>query len=283
MKTQILTLLLLFFGVSLSGQEKGQYLPDTVWMKSGESIPCKIASINKAENIITLKYFNRNSVLTYEPVSFDSVQTYVVGPEVNPNPVIVEEESVPPVPDLLKSTKVYLGFGGGYPKNAGLSFTVVLKNDWGGSISAKHTSFDKKDRSGETFGIFGAGSVPGDEFTEYAMCVVREFPSRTSKRIRFGLEGGLSLVYYEKVESYFLTSGWFFGTYYSAVTTDYTTVGLALRAKIEFPVSLGLGLEVALYGNINRYKPHAGFEIYLTLGKVRDRLTPKKNNLRGYY
>ena len=105
--------------------------------------------------------------------------------------------------------------------------------------------------------------------------MVREFPSRTSKRVRFGLEAGPSLVKYERVDSYYLSYGWIFGSYYKAKTTEFTTGGLALRAKIEFPVSLGFGLEIALTGNINPYKPHFGIEFYLTVGKVRDRITPK--------
>jgi hypothetical protein len=282
MKTQIITLFLLLIGISLVGQERGQYLPDTVLMKSGDTIPCKIASIDLISNNITFKYYDEQGVLTFEPMPFDDVKTYVLGTEAQPEEIIPEEKEILPY-DSLKSIKAYLGFGGGYPRNAGLSFTVILKNDWGGSISVKHTSFDKKDQSGKAYGIWGTGSIPGDEYTEYSLCVVREFRSKTSKRVRFGLEGGPSLVYYEKVESYFLSYGWFFGSYYSAVTSDYTTVGLALRTKIEFPVSLGFGLEIALYGNINQYRPHAGFEIYLTVGKVRDRLTPRKNKLRSYY
>jgi len=275
MKTHVLTILFLFAVISVHGQENTVYLPDTIWLKSGESIPCKIASINTDDNLITLKYYSENEMLTYAPMPFDTVQTYVIGHEIDPLPSFVEE-ILPPPYDSLKSIKAYLGFGGGYPRNAGLSFTVILKNDWGGSLSFKFTNFDKVDHSGETGGIFGPGTIPGDEFREYSICVLREFPSKKTKRIRFGLEFGPSLVFYEKVESYHITPAWIFGSYYTSQTSDHTTGGLALRAKLEFPVSQGFGFEMALYGNINTYKPHVGVEFYLTVGKVRDRLVPKK-------
>lgn len=274
MKTLILTLFVLLAGISLYAQDSGEYLPDTVWLNSGEVIPCKISSVDLAENTITLKYYDEYGVLAYAPMAFDLVKTYVVGPDFVPEEII-NEPRVPPPPDKLKSVKAYLGFGGGYPRNGGISFTFILKNDWGGSINFKHTTFDKIDHSGETGGIFGPGMIPGDDFDEFSLCVVREFPSRTSKRVRFGLEAGPSLVYYEEVISSYLTSGWIFGRYYSSNTEEYITGGLALRAKIEFPVSLGFGLEIALYGNINPKRPHAGFELYITVGKVRDRLTPR--------
>lgn len=46
MKTRILTLIILLFGISLQGQDPAHHLPDTVWLKTGEVIPCKISSID---------------------------------------------------------------------------------------------------------------------------------------------------------------------------------------------------------------------------------------------
>jgi hypothetical protein len=207
-------------------------------------------------------------------MSLELVKTYITGTVINPNDTIREKKKIM-LPDSLKYLKAYFGFGFGFPLTGGLSLTVILKNDWGGSLSYKHTSYDKRDKSGKTGGIFGPGFIPGDQITEISLSAVKEFPASVGKRVRFGLEFGPSLVYYSKVENIQIQSAWIFGSYYSAEYTDYTTVGINLRAKLEFPVSRVFGFEVAVYSNINPHKPHAGIEFYLTIGRVRDRLRPK--------
>ena len=261
MKTRILTLIILLFGMSLHGQDPAHYLPDTVWLKSGKLIPCKIASVDSTQNAITIKYYNENGILAFEPIPFDLIRTFVKGPEINLYDAIAEEKK-PLLPDLPKYVKAYLGLGFGVPLSAGLSFTVILKNDWGGSLSCKHTCFDKG---------LGSGAVPGDQFDEFSLCAVREFPSKTTKNVRFGLEAGPSLVLYEKVERTWRASSWFGGTYYKKETSEHTTMGLSLRAKLGIPVARGFGFEIAAYANINMCRSHAGIEFYINLGRVRDK------------
>lgn len=274
MKTQALLIMIILSGISYASFGQWYYLPDTVWLKTGEIIPCKIASINAEENTLTLQYYNEG-VLAYRPEELDNVRTYVIGPKELYNTATDTSIAVEDIPDPLKSTKIYFGFGGGVPKNLGVSFTLILKNDWGASLGIKYVSYDRLDRSGNTGGMFGPGVIPGDELVEYYVCAVREFPSQHTKRVRFGIEAGLALVKYEKVLSSEIRSVWIFGRYYSAKTEEYITGGLTLRGKLEFPVSLALGFELGLYANINPEKPHAGFDLYLTLGKVRDRLSPR--------
>ncbi len=261
MKTRTLTLIILLFGMSLHGQDPAHYLPDTVWLKSGKLIPCKIASVDSTQNAITIKYYNENGILAFEPISFDLIRTFAKGQESNIYYTIAEEKT-PLLPDLPKYVKAYLGLGFGVPLSAGLSFTVILKNDWGGSLSCKHTCFDKG---------LGSGAVPGDQFDEFSLCAVREFPSKTTKNVRFGLEAGPSLVLYEKVERTWRASSWFGGTYYKKETSEHTTMGLSLRAKLGIPVARGFGFEIAAYANINMCRSHAGIEFYINLGRVRDK------------
>jgi hypothetical protein len=260
MKTFIIAFAIIFSGMLIHAQVSTEYIQDTLWLKSGKTIPCKITSIDSVNNQITLKYYYANGILIYETMAFELIEAYSIGSEINPYKIIAEEKK-PLLPDSIKSVKAYFGFGFGFP-SGGLSFTVILKNDWGGSLSYKHTSYDKRDNSGQT--------------SEFSLCVVKEFPVKTTKRVRGGLEAGPSLVKYEKVEQIRLVSGWL-GSYYEKQTSKHTTMGLNLRAKLEFPLTLAFGFEIALYSNINKYKSVIGFEFYLTLGKVRDRIKPRKH------
>ena len=260
MKTILIAFAIVFSGMLIHAQGEPEYSQDTVWLKSGKVIPCKISSGNPGENAFTLKYYDENGILIYEPMPFELVETYVMGKDIK-DPVL---------PDSIKSIKAYLGFGFGFPSNVGIGFTLILKNDFGASISYKHTSFDKQKES--NFG--SASNVPGDQLSVFSLCVIKEFPFPNNKRIRLGLEAGPSLVKYEKVEQIDRYYGWF-GPYYKAQTSDHSSGGLSLRAKLEFPLTLAFGLEVALYSNINKYKSYVGFEFYLTLGKVRGRIKPK--------
>ena len=259
MKTRILTLIILFLGITTHAQDPNNYLPDTVWLKSGVVIPCKIVSSDSTNNVITLKYYNENGIKVFEPITFDLIRTFVKDQEITQYKTI-EEKKIILLPDSLKSVKRYFGLGFGYPWSVGLSFTVVLKNDWGGSLSYKHTSFDV----GGWFNV-----THGDQFDEFSLCAVKEFPSKTMRRIRYGLEAGPSFVKYVKVEQNIRASG-FLGSYYKSETSKHTTIGLALKAKLEFPVARCFGLEIAAYANINMHRSHAGIEFYIYLGKVRD-------------
>ena len=260
MKTSIIAFAIVFSGMLIRAQEGTEYNQDTVWLKSGKVIPCKISSGNPGENVLTLKYYDENGILIYEPMPFELVKTYVISPE----------KKDPILPDSLETIKAYLGFGFGFPSNGGIGFTLILKNNFGLSISYKHTSFDQQKES--NFG--SVSNVPGDQLSVFSLCVVREFPFANNKRIRIGLEAGPSLVKYEKVEQIDRYYG-YFGPYYKAQTSDHSSGGLSLRAKLEFPLTLAFGFEIALYSNINKYKSFIGFEFYLTLGKVRDRIKPK--------
>ena len=50
------------------------------------------------------------------------------------------------------------------------------------------------------------------------------------------------------------------------------TVGLSLRAKVEFPLTKVIGIELAATSNINKLKSYVGGEIHLTIGLVRGKL-----------
>ena len=111
MKTRTLTLIILLFGISLHAQDPYQYLPDTVWLKSGEVIPCKISSIDSPNNLITIQTYDTSNALVYEPMSFDLVKTYIIGPGFQAEEKQTSQYKI----DLLDGTR--------------LTGTIILEND----------------------------------------------------------------------------------------------------------------------------------------------------------
>jgi len=79
MKTQILTLILLLLGMTLYSQEPDMNLPDTLILKSGEIISCRIASVDSLQGEITIQFLDTNGMMTFEPMKLDQVETYTFG------------------------------------------------------------------------------------------------------------------------------------------------------------------------------------------------------------
>jgi len=79
MKTQILTMIILLLGITLQAQNNEECIKDTVYLKTGEIIPCKISSVDRANDLITIQVCDTNGILMYEPFSFDQVATYSIG------------------------------------------------------------------------------------------------------------------------------------------------------------------------------------------------------------
>jgi hypothetical protein len=183
-------------------------------------------------------------------------------------------------------TALYLGLGSdlGYHDfipRLGIAGSFILSNNWGGSISLKTAEFKARnlppDYRPGGFIFFGDG-IPDEGMTMISLCIMKEFPL-SSKLIRFGLEGGPSLVSYDEVHfTPNQTSGpYFFGppSNYDADYTHHKTAGLALRAKIELPLTRFVGCEFAVNSNLNVLRPFIGAEIHLTLGVVRGRQLPR--------
>jgi hypothetical protein len=78
-------------------------LPDTVVMKNGEILPCKIASLDTIKGTITIKLIDTNGIVVYQPMELDQVETYIFG-KVN------QEEEIETVQyriDLRDGTRLY--------------------------------------------------------------------------------------------------------------------------------------------------------------------------------
>lgn len=165
------------------------------------------------------------------------------------------QNQVEPEVNIPVRPKIYIGMGGGFPSTGGVSANFLLKNNMGGSLQFRH--FQTKDY---------------DRLNTYSLCFTKVFTLENTKLIRFGVECGPSWVTYLEAHDVHFVWGFEGADYY----TTSNTFGLTARVKVEFPLSQGAGLEIAIPININKYKSVVGIEIYLTLGRVRDRIKPKK-------
>jgi hypothetical protein len=225
---------------------------------------------------MTLKYYNEGAP-AYRTMDFSDVRTYVIGPEEQNSSETNTVSKLQALPDSLKKPKLYLGFGLGAPMNVSGYLTFITKSDWGGSVRIRSISWDRRDQARKGQSLMGGPVIPGDEIIELSFLVVREFNIQDARRVRAGVEFGPAYVIYDKVENTELNACIFWGYYYSASYTTYKIPGLSLRTKLEFPVSQGFGIELALFGNINAKKPYGGIEFQFMIGKVRDRIKPKRN------
>lgn len=266
----LLFFVFLILSLDLASQTQGQSLKDTVWLRTGEVIPCIILEERIYTNEIYVKQFNSSGRLITEKYPFESV-SYFKKVSTKADTKDLSEYS-----NVVKSPKFYISFGGGWPANVGISLNFIAKNDMGGSISYRFYSLKSKKKPPDYFGgIFSIGT-PGDEITMLSASFMKIFPIRTKPRVRFGVEGGVSLITYS--EAYFrrTSSNFIFGPNYTLTYEKTKTAGLAMRARLEFPLSQVVGLEIALAGNINPIRSFFGLELYLTLGRVRDRIKSGK-------
>lgn len=262
--------LLFFAGMLLSlnliGQEEEKYTKDTLWLKTGEVIPCLVVGSTNLSRTVVVKKIDQEGKLVFDQYSLKQVARMKKGQSDS------NEKSETHLPDVPKSPKIYIAFGGGFPGTAGVSLNFLAKNDMGGSISYKFRSIRSNNEPSDYRGIMSMGT-PGDEVIVLSACFVKAFPSKTTRLVRFAVEGGPAWINYS--EAHFSPSSSWFGNYRVNYTTK-NTAGLTLRAKLELPLSQVVGFELALAGNINPVRSFAGLEIYLTLGRVRDRKNPRK-------
>jgi len=206
--------------------------------------------------------------------------------------VFAQEENIPllTTPNKISVSKLYGHIGTASDisfNNKNLDFNLglnlMLSNKWGAAIGYDTYWAEARNMPADYFGVIpGIMSLFGafaDHSKAYSMRVVREIPTE-DKRIRFGLESGVSLVRNDYTvftpKSY--ENGWEelvdilgVGNYRSKRVTD-TAVGLSLRSKVEFPLTRFVGLELALNTNINRLKPYTKLEANFTFGLVREKI-----------
>ena len=183
-------------------------------------------------------------------------------------------------------SKLYLnfgyGFGNGQITSVGLNF--VYLNNWG--FSFRFSQLERTKNNDDKY-----------LHNEMAFLISREFPTKT-KWINFGVEGGLSFnSQKEQVKSYPSVnatsggggsgissggSGLFGGVVWTPSTNNWGSnnssgftakeyeiqraLGLIIRAKINFPLTKILGLEIAAVSNLNKFQSFYGVELHLIAG-----------------
>jgi hypothetical protein len=182
-----------------------------------------------------------------------------------------------------KDPHLYLGFGLSGPQGGVLAFTFFTPSGWGGSVTynilspvSKNVPSDFAFGSG-LFNLFGSSKIRDDIYTT-SFRVIKEFPSTNTRQIRFGLEAGPSIVK-TSFPDHFVpnpTPCDIFGcpSNYIYERVEEQTVGLSLKAKLEFPLAVPFGFEMGLSSNINRNRTFVAYEFLVNLGYLRER---KKN------
>ena len=186
----------------------------------------------------------------------------------------------------VKLSNLYLGLGGGIPNIGGVSTTFILSNDWGGSISYKVGNSKAKNLPSNyrvgAFCIFG-DCIPRDEVMMFSAKIVRTFPT-SDKNARFGIEVGPSWNSYKIYKFTPRNATGLFSSWSSNYNKSYektNSIGLSLRAKVDILFSRSVGMELALFSNINAAKSVFGAECYFTFGKVSNKQKSKKKERKN--
>jgi hypothetical protein len=100
---------------------------------------------------------------------------------------------------------------------------------------------------------------------------LKEFP--IEKKFRVGLEAGPSFVRIKSPGNFQYNPNpcSFLGCPANYTWEEVTnkSVGLSLKGKLEFPVSVPFGFEIGLTSNLNPYRSFFGVEFLLNLGYLR--------------
>jgi hypothetical protein len=234
------------------GQTPPSYAYDTIWFKSGEAIPCQVLEDSDYAETVKVKVTNAEGQVLYIEYGFDDILRISKSTDQSK---LKWESAFPKVPNR---PKIYIGMGYGISNSINLSVNFLLKNYMGGSMGYRYYYMNDK-----------------DQLNIWSLCFVKSFQNKRSRRVRLGIEGGPAYVIYSDGRKHTYTHG-FWGTFETVSYTTYRTFGLSLKAKLELPVTQVLGFEIALSGNINPHRPVMSVDFCLTLGRVRDRIKPKK-------
>ena len=174
----------------------------------------------------------------------------------------------------------YGSFGMGFGTRGGaigMGYTFVTSNNWGYNISMKTSMVKSKDTPPDYFSDGHRTFSPKDYLNILSFNAVIELPIPEST-MRFGIESGLSWVRYGIAEiepnpAYDPVNGsWWYGSYYKYHKSHFSrnTLGLALKAKMEFLPGRHFGFDLSVFSNLNPVKSLVGMEFTINFGKVRD-------------
>ncbi len=165
----------------------------------------------------------------------------------------------------------YASIGGGYGTGTYFSGGYThINNQFGFTISARELWYRAKDLPSDYTGFYKNNNIT----TVAGMFVFGGKPDRNGN-IWLGLELGPSYVNYRKeveTPNPDYGTGWFIfvdlDKYYRDNIIS-NTIGLSGRLKFDCMFLNFMGVELAFYCNLNKYKPFFGFESFLLFGKTR--------------
>jgi hypothetical protein len=116
---------------------------------------------------------------------------------------------------------------------------------------------------------FLSNGLPNDKYHIISLSAVKNFLFNT-KYLRAGIEFGPSVVigqiaYYTPV----IDPVPFLGSNYEMERANKVVAGISARGKLECPALSVVGIELALFTNINRFNSFIGGDFCINLGLVR--------------
>jgi len=165
----------------------------------------------------------------------------------------------------------------GFPWSVGAHVSFLSLKDLGIGFSVKLTKLKSSDRvvdfKKSTFNL-----KPGDILITYSLFFVKEFPTR-KHNTQAGIELGVAFVDYVAARSDDQNIGSFMENFSSLGSSNYYigyshryTLGMSYRLKLKFQFRKYTGLEMAIAGNLNIYKPYIGFELGWIISRRRNRI-----------
>ncbi len=155
---------------------------------------------------------------------------------------------------------------GGFSFGTGLTF---MHKNFGGSIRIKGVWSKATDLPGDYTGLF-----PNDNI--YMASGLFTYKNLVFEEVRLGVEVGVSRLSFSKeIEEENYNYGNEDADYFTRIDKYHRSTridkatGLHLRAEVGFPFFDHFGIELALWSNINEFKPIFGVELSIALGQVK--------------
>lgn len=248
------------YGLNLNGQ--GNYNQDTLWLNSGEIIPCKLIDKTLRSTTISINFKDEDGNKTFSQYPEYQVKRIKSGNKVLLGPKYLYLS--PPT----KQMKIFAGFGFGYPAYVGVRNTVLFKNNlgfsvnFGGYFPVDNGPFENPDIISST-----------DRYFVISSCFVAAF-NTAKPGSRFSLELGPAWVIYSKSIKYKCYTLFCFGN--PVVKKQYPDViGLSARVNYGILLSDGFGIQISIGGNLNKYASVYSIGFNLIFGRIRDKWQKK--------
>jgi hypothetical protein len=258
----LLVFISLLYRADLKGQDNQLYLSDTLWLKTGEVIPCIVINDVLTSHEVLVLHLDKDSTIMQKEFPLTELQKFRI------QSTRVEKKEAMRTAFPPKTLRMFGTVGVGYPKTFGLSFNVLLKNDLGFGVSYRLRSIKSENQPSDyRSGLFLVPAAE-DQTEMLSFYFTKAFSSALRQSFRLGLEAGPAWVTYK--EAKFTSSSSFLGPNYQSKYETSSTIGASFCLKLEFPVTRVFGFQVSGFGNLNTVNSCGSVEFALVFGKIRD-------------